>query len=47
MTNADAIRIIKTEMECVKRQRAAWGDPNRCDRRCDLCDLVLDDTDIS
>ena len=44
MTNADAIRIIKNEMECV--QRAAKRDASVCDRVCALCDLVLDDSDI-
>ena len=44
MTKGDAIRIIRTEMECVKR--AAVNDPLICDRRCDLCSLVRSDADI-
>ncbi|MCQ2270989.1 MAG: hypothetical protein MJZ52_07175 [Bacteroidales bacterium] len=36
----NAIRVIKTEMECVSRQ------PNGCDRDCGHCDLVLQDKTI-
>lgn len=41
MTNEEAVKIIKTELECIKR-----NDGTDCDRNCADCDLVMEDTDI-
>lgn len=41
MTNEEAVKIIQTELECIKR-----NDGTDCDRDCAKCDLVMEDTDI-
>lgn len=39
MKTEEAIRIIQTEAECVRRA-------NNCDRHCENCDLLMTDTEI-
>lgn len=39
MLISQVIEILKNEMECVRRA-------NSCDRQCQNCDLVRDDTEI-
>lgn len=41
MSNEEAVKIIQTELECIKR-----NDGTDCDRNCAKCDLVMEDTDI-
>ena len=36
------LKVIKTERECVIRQR----DISKCDRRCSECDLCLSEEEI-
>ena len=43
MTFDEAIAIIQNEINCVERASAPIG---ACDRRCDKCDLVKEDTEI-
>lgn len=35
------LKVLKNERECIKRQGT-----DRCNRRCDECDLCLEDTEI-
>ena len=39
MNNKEAISVIKNEMQCVLRV-------DSCDRDCQKCDLVMEDTDV-
>lgn len=41
MTIERAVDILKNEAECVRRN----GVPG-CDRKCEKCDLVLEDKDV-
>ena len=38
MTKYEAIEVLKTELQCLKR--------NNCNRECETCDLVLPAEDI-
>ena len=42
MTVNQILKVLKNERECIKRQY----DSFKCDRRCDKCDLCLEDTEI-
>lgn len=48
MTNREAIEVIKTEKECVKRNVAREHDvkDSGCDRDCLHCDLLMTEEDI-
>ena len=39
MTNTEIIKILNNELECIKRA-------NYCNRKCETCDLVLEDTKL-
>lgn len=41
MNKEKAIKILKIEKECVIR-----ADKNKCNRQCELCDLVMPAQDI-
>lgn len=41
MTPQRAISVIENEAECVRRQTRPG-----CDRRCEKCDLVLEDKEV-
>ncbi|MCD7819874.1 MAG: hypothetical protein LUH07_12635 [Lachnospiraceae bacterium] len=42
MTNQEAIKVIQTEAECVRRNIL-----NQCDRQCRFCDLLLEDKQVN
>lgn len=42
MTFTQILKVLNTERECITRQ----GNPQKCNRKCDKCDLCLPDSEI-
>lgn len=42
MNTDQILKVLKNERECITRQ----GNPQKCNRKCDKCDLCLPGSEI-